>query len=641
MSNLLLLVFIPFIGACIALIVGATRIPAKYQKSLAFLLSLLPLAHLLIGFGSWNGELLRYPWISSIGIDFSLAMDPLSLFFVLLTAIITPIAISTVSSERQKSPGLYFFLILTLQGILFILFTAKDLALFTIAWESMLLPLYFIINFWGGSQRQSAALQFLIYMIAGSSLFVAGVLGLYFTAPQATFDLDTLATSAAQAPYAMLIFLAFIIAFAVKTPLFPFHAWLPETYVEAPFAGTILLSSLLSKAGIYGFARIGYGLFPGFMVQFSLPLLILAIIGALYAATTAWTQRGIKNVIAYSSLSHVNFILAGIFVTAPIAFQGAILQAFNHGITIGALFLITYWLQIRTGETTLGSFKGAAKYFPALCWFSLFFVLSSIALPATNSFVGELLILFGLFSRNMWLGSILALSVILSAIYMLRWIQKLYFEEPKEASLLNARDLGSKELSIAIPLAALILALGIYPAPWLKEIEPTALRIAEVTEHSEKNLTSDNYKTVLVQLIDILTPKERVQNLLAVNDAPYYDPFSDVIEVLRQQGEFGQEQSNSSQNETQAEERKQEEKRILQTQADRRLQEEHEQQRAADKRLDVEHELQRAAQNRRDVANTLQRDRDLRRIEQEHRLERQREDRRLEERRLQRQRENR
>lgn len=500
MSNLLMLVALPFASTCILLATSLSQLSSRFKKALAFALSLLPLALLLYGHGGWEGASINHTWISTLNISFHLQVDPLSLFFVYLTAIILPIAITTVQSSKDQSLSFYYALISLLQGVLLILFTARDLALFTIAWEAVLLPLFFIISLWGGPHRKAVALQFLVFMIAGSVFLVAAVLGLYFANSAATFDLDVLAGSAESAPYAGLLFAIFILAFAVKTPLFPFHGWLPETYVESPFAGTILLSALLSKAGIYGIARIGFGLFPDMMAYYSPLLLSLAITGALYGAVAAWTQKTIKGVIAYSSLSHVNFILAGLFIASPLGFQGAIIQAFNHGVTIAALFLVAFWLQQRTGESLLGITRGLAKYFPRLCWLTLFFALAAVALPLTNNFVGEFIILFALFKENPWLAATLALAMILSAIYMLRWMQKIYFEEPREPITVAKSDIGKKEILLALPLASIILAVGIYPLPLIREIEPAANKITPPGLISLEEQSAEVPKSVLVRI---------------------------------------------------------------------------------------------------------------------------------------------
>ncbi|MGZ6298490.1 MAG: complex I subunit 4 family protein [Parachlamydiaceae bacterium] len=479
MSNLSLLILTPFISSFVSLFSAITPLSARAKKGLAFILSLLPLALLTFEFSSWSGQKLDHPWISTLGIHFHLAIDGISLLFLLLTAIVTPLSILVIRSDTFNATTFYS-LILLLQAFLLIFFTAHDLALFTVAWEAILLPIYFIILLWGGSKCHSAALQFLIYMIAGSALFVAAVLALYFSATESTFNLTALAVTAANAPHAPYILAVFLLAFAVKTPLFPFHGWLPETYTQAPFAGTILLAALLSKAGIYGMARIAYGLFPTLMSQYSFPLLILAIIGTLYAALAAWTQTDYKRLIAYSSLSHVNFILAGLFIASQLGLEGALLQAFNHGITIAALFLVAYWLKERTQTTTIDSIGGLNQFLPRLCWFTLFFVLASVALPSTNNFVGELIIFFALFEKYRWLTAILAFSIILSAIYMLRWMRKVYFEEPKETAP-TFTDLTIKEIIPALALTVLILAVGIYPKPFLTMIQPAILHLTQTT----------------------------------------------------------------------------------------------------------------------------------------------------------------
>jgi NADH-quinone oxidoreductase subunit M len=291
-----------------------------------------------------------------------------------------------------------------------------------------------------------------------------------------------LSKTASASPYAYWIFAAFVLAFAVKTPLFPFHAWLPEAYYQASLPGTILLSALLSKAGIYGFLRIVLELFPEHLKAASPYLLTLAIIGVFYAGFIAWVEKDYKKLIAYSSLSHVNFILAGIFVWSPPAQAGAILQAINHGITITGLFLAAGWLEQRLGTTTI-KVSGLAKFLPYLCWLTMIFVLSAIALPGTNSFIGEFMVLLGLFKENPWAAAVLTLSVILSVMYMLRWMQRVYFGEP---SFFHERwvDLKFKEALIALPLVLLILWIGIYPAPVLNQIKAAMGQYAQLEKKS-------------------------------------------------------------------------------------------------------------------------------------------------------------
>ncbi len=469
MSKLMLLFIAPFISSII--IFALAGISGKILKRFAIALSFIPLAMLLYGQANWIGSQIQYAWLPSLSIEFHLSVDSLSLLFLYLIAVIIPISLLAVSRKDLADPNMLYGLILFLQGLLIVFFTARDLAVFTIFWEAMLLPLYFIINLWGGAQRQNASLKFLIYMIAGSVLMVAAVLSLYFAAESSSgtgsFNLDALAKVSAGAPYASILGAIFLLAFAVKTPLFPFHAWLPDAYCQAPLAGTILLSALLSKAGIYGILRIGMELFPWLIKEWSPLLLGLSIAGVFYGGFAAWAQKDFKRLIAYSSFSHVNFILVGLFVWEETAHSGAILQALNHGITIAALFLVAGWLEERLGSTEMGSVSGLAKFLPQLCWLTLFFVLSSVALPGMNNFVGELLILYGLFSQNPWAAALLALTVVLSVVYMLRWMQKVYFEAPSafQASWI---DIKGKEIAIALPLMAIILWIGVYPGPALE-----------------------------------------------------------------------------------------------------------------------------------------------------------------------------
>lgn len=432
-----------------------------YGRYLALSLSLIPLILLHAG-GVGHG--LNYPWISALSINFHLAIDALSFVFLFLTCVIVPISIWVAD---KNYPNSFYGLILLTQALLIGFFTAQDLVLFTVFWEAMLFPLYFIIAIWGKEEKRKAALQFLLYMIAGSTLMIVGVLAIYFSA--GSFDFATLAKNT----YAPWILAVFLLAFAVKTPLFPFHGWLPNAYYQAPVTGTILLAGLLSKAGIYGIARVALPLFPDLMKAWSPVLITFATIGIFYGAFAAWRQTDYKRLIAYSSLSHVNFILLGLFVAIQPGLNGAILQAFNHGITITALFIVAWWLEQRIGTTKM-QISGLAKFMPYLAWLTLFFVLSSVALPGTNSFVGELLILLGSFKWSVWLAAIVVLSVIFSAVYMLRFMQKVYFEGPtffRDSWV----DIGLKEYLVVTPLIFFILWVGLYPAPLLKHIELISL----------------------------------------------------------------------------------------------------------------------------------------------------------------------
>lgn len=472
MELLFVLFIIPYMTA-----LAAFFFPKNYVKYYAIGSSFLPLLILLYGQSSWIGSNIQLPWLPFLSVDFHLNIDFLSLLFLYLTAIIVPVGI--VAQPAPSSPNMFYGLILLLQGLLIGFFTARDLVLFTLLYEAMLLPLFFIINGWGGLQREGASLKFLVYMIAGSVFMIAAVLALYAANDSETFNLDSLMKVPAGIPHAKWLCAAFLLAFAVKTPLFPFHAWLPDAYCQAPTSGTILLSALLSKAGIYGILRIAIPLFPTVMTEWNPWLCCLAIAGVLYGGMAAWMQNDFKRLIAYSSFSHVNFVLVGLFLANETAREGAVLQAFNHGITIAALFLVAGWLEQRLGSTSCLSVGGLAHYFPHLCWLTIFFVLAAVALPGTNNFVGELLILYGLFVTSPWITAFLGLSIVLSVLYMLRWIQQVYFgASTKIASTYG--DIRRTEFFIAIPLAALILWVGIYPKPFLKEMQPAVKKIEPV-----------------------------------------------------------------------------------------------------------------------------------------------------------------
>lgn len=438
-------------------------------KMIAIILSLIPLA-LLLGFHNyWIGTSFSAGWLTPLSINLAFHIDSVSLLFLYLTALVIPISLFALPPEGNNK-GICGWAFL-LEGLLFCFFCSNDLVMFTIFWEAMLLPLYFIITAYGKEKKKAAGLKFLIYMIAGSSLMIAGVLGLYVNSGSQgnpTFNLMIISENASNIAFPSWLFGLLILAFAVKTPLFPFHGWLPDAYYQAPASGTILLSAILSKAGIYGFWKIGIGIFPHHMKLFGPWLLGLALVGVFYGALAAWRQLDFKRLIAYSSFSHVNFILIGLFIWNQTAHSGALLQAFNHGITIAALFMIAAWLEQRLGTTSLETTQvgGLAKLVPWLCWSTLIFVLSSVALPGTNNFVGELMILFGIFTQNGWLAALLGISVILSAVYMLRFMQKIYFGPLNKTSYLN--DLNNKEFLVVLPIVALIIWIGVYPTSFLK-----------------------------------------------------------------------------------------------------------------------------------------------------------------------------
>jgi len=399
------------------------------QKA-AFIYSLAPLALLVTG----HTEPIQVDWFIQGAIKFHLAADNLSLIFLYLVAVIVPI---TILVQKDK-----YSLTLLLQGLLIGFFSSQDLLFFAFFFEAILLPLFFMLE---------KPYKFIIYMVAGSCLMVAAVLSVLFGGISST-----------------VVAAIFLLAFAVKTPLFPFHGWLADTYCLAPTSATILLSSLLSKAGIYGLLRISYRLFPAEMLAWSDLLVMVAIGGVLYGAFAAWGQLDYKRLIAYSSLSHVNFILVGIFAGNMIAQQGAIFSAINHSITIAGLFLVAGWLEVRLQSTNMLAGHGLTAQIPRLAWLTLFFILSSVALPGLNTFISEIMVLYGLFQISFWQTLLVGTTVVLSVIYMLRWFHSLYFNKPTGG---HYSDIQTKELLIGSPLVLLILWFGIYPTAILTIIQ--------------------------------------------------------------------------------------------------------------------------------------------------------------------------
>jgi NADH-quinone oxidoreductase subunit M len=481
---LLWLLLFPLVGCGWLLVFAMVE---KRAKELALVASLCPLILLAYGQQAWVGSSFMMPWLPTLGINFHLVIDALSLPFLYLTAIVVPISLCVAKSNNATPLTPRFFaLILGLEALMLAFFMAQDLVLFIALWEAILFPIYFIILFWGGLGRQKASLKFLIYMIAGSALMVAATLALYFHARAhvgATFDIQALSAIPLPSMWQKVLCAVFLLAFAVKTPLFPFHAWLPLAYGQASTSGSILLAGVLSKAGIYAFLRIGVGLFPVVFREWSPFLAALAIVGVLYAAIAAAMQNDFKQLIAYSSLSHVNFILVGIFVWDSTAHEAAILQAFNHSITIAALFVVAHWLEVRIGSTSMGQVHGVATYMPKLCWITLAFAMAAVSLPSTSNFVGELLILSALFKKDMFLTALLTLSVILSAVYMLRWMQKVFFEEPSPRHE-NWTDINFKEIAVICPLLLLVFWIGLYPNVLWQQInmaptKPSSLALNE------------------------------------------------------------------------------------------------------------------------------------------------------------------
>lgn len=495
---LTLIILLPVVGALAT--VGYSLIPGKRESNykwvalivsvLDFLLSLF----LIRGIGAGAKGFMFVEdllWIGTIGAHYHLGVDGISLWLVLLTTLLMPIAILSSWTAIQKRQLSYYVFLLLLAGAMIGVFVSLDLLLFYLFFEASLVPMFFLIGIWGGERRIYAAVKFFIYTAAGSLLMLVGIIALFYI--YGTFDY-VLILDAMRAGQTVLsaraefwLFLAFAFAFCIKVPLFPLHTWLPDAHTEAPTAGSVILAGVLLKMGTYGLLRFNLGLFPDMSRKFAPVMITLAIIGIIYGALVAMVQPDVKRLVAYSSVSHMGFVVLGLFSFTEMGMQGALYQMLNHGVSTGALFLFVGFIYERRHTRMISEFGGLATPMP---WFSTLFViasLSSIGLPFLNGFVGEFLIMIGSWTSNSiqhpWIATMLASTgVIWAAVYMLWMLQRVVFGKvthPENARLL---DLNAREIGLMIPLLALMLFMGVYPRVFLDRsqasVEEVRARVA-------------------------------------------------------------------------------------------------------------------------------------------------------------------
>lgn len=429
-----------------------------------------------------------YDWIREFGISWKLGVDGISLWLVVLTGILFPIAI--VGPTVKKDVKSYIAWMLLLEAGCLGVFLALDLMVFFLFFEIVLVPMYFLIAGWGYENRVYAAMKFFLYTLFGSAFLLVSMLVLVFLHQRATgeltFDLVTLAESQSIADStARWLFLGFAIAFAVKVPLFPVHTWLPDAHTEAPTAGSVILAGVLLKLGTYGLLRFGLYLFPKAAVDLAPVLLTVATIGILYGAIVAAMQKDLKRLVAYSSVAHLGFIVLGTFAFTTQGLTGGVLQMVNHGISTGALFLLVGMIYERRHTRMISELGGLQKPAPILAGVFTLVMLSSIGLPALNGFVGEFLILIGTFVTHRWWAVASTAGVILAAVYLLWAYQRVFHGEPHGENA-TIPDMTWRERGVMLPLVVLIVFLGVYPKPVLDRIEPSVDRlIAHVEEHSD------------------------------------------------------------------------------------------------------------------------------------------------------------
>lgn len=463
-------------------------------------------------------------WVQSWGIFYYLGVDGISLWLLMLTGFFGPICI--LASWRDITVRVKEFLIcmLVMQTGMVGVFLALDLFLFYVFWEIMLIPMYLLIGMWGNpARRLYAAIKFVLYTVVGSLLMLVAILVLYYMAGEATgtytFDLMKLYDFPVPLYAQMLMFLAFFLAFAIKVPMFPFHTWLPDAHTEAPTVGSVILAAVLLKMGTYGFVRFAIPLFPNAAIDAAWWISVLALIGIIYGAWVAMVQVDVKRLVAFSSVSHLGFVMLGMFAFTVQGVEGSILQMINHGLSTGALFLIVGMIYERRHTRLIADFGGISKVMPLYAVFFMIFTLSSIGLPGLNGFVGEFLILLGTFRVHPWYAVIGASGVIFAAVYMLWMFQRVMFGEVTNPKNLPLKDLNVREAVVLAPIVLFCVWIGVYPNTFLKPMEPSVKAL--LTQVQKK-------KAVVMEL-------DKARNLSDIRPA-----FSDSGRTLRAEADLSE-----------------------------------------------------------------------------------------------------
>jgi NADH-quinone oxidoreductase subunit M len=425
----------------------------------------------------------RHAWIPAFGIDYHVGVDGISLLLVVLTGFLTPVALLSSWEGVDRKVKEFSIFILALEAAMIGVFISLDLFLFYVFWDAMLVPMYFLIGIWGYDQRIYAAIKFMLYTMAGSVLMLVAILGLAYLHSAATgsysFDLLSLYTLEIAPQTQTWFFLAFTLAFAIKVPLFPFHTWLPDAHVQAPTAGSVILAGVLLKMGTYGLVRFAFPLFPEAAADFAPWIALLAVIGIIYGALVAMVQPDMKKLVAYSSVSHLGFVVLGICAMNVQGMQGAIYQMLAHGISTGGLFFIVGMLSDRRHTRLISDFGGLKNVVPKLTAAFLIITLASIGLPGLNGFIGEFLIMLGAFRWDARFVVAAGVGVILSAVYMLWMFQRVYYGPVRHAENASLPDVQPREWAGVLPLCALALVMGIFPTIFLRPMEPAVERLVE------------------------------------------------------------------------------------------------------------------------------------------------------------------
>ena len=420
------------------------------------------------------------PWVPSLGITYKLGVDGVSVLFLFLTSLLGWICVLASWTAIAKRIKEFMICLLAIQSLMLGVFCALDLLLFYVFWEAMLVPMYLMIGIWGGEDRIYAAFKFFLYTLAGSLIFLVGILVLYFAGGR-TFDILALMDVSYDFELQRWVFIAFLIAFAVKVPMVPFHTWLPDAHVQAPTAGSIILAGVLLKMGAYGFIRFSLPMLPDASHYFAPLMQGLSAFAIVYGGFLALAQQDIKKLIAYSSISHMGFITLGLFTFTINGTTGAVIQMFNHGITTGALFLFIGLVYERTHSRDIPAYGGLLKVVPFYGIFFALFLLSSMAVPGTNGFIAEIVVLSGTYRVNNWAATAGVLGALLGAAYLLGIYRQMLLGPVRIPDAAKMWDLNKRELCCALPLLLFVFWIGFYPKPFLSILQPTLTHLLEQT----------------------------------------------------------------------------------------------------------------------------------------------------------------
>ncbi len=494
---LTLLIFLPILGALSIYLFakkseGVAKIIAVSTTGIVFLGSLITFLLFKPGQSGFQFKL-SLPWISQFNIQYSVGVDGISILLVLLTGLLGVVSLAVALKTIKTELTSFLINFLVLLGATIGVFVALDIFLFYIFWEAMLIPAYLLIGIWGGEKRLYATMKFFLYTLASSLIMLVGIIAIYVAGGFTADMVKLMSTSYGQA-LQFWGFLAFFIAFAVKAPMFPFHTWLPDAYVEAPTAVTILLAGVLSKMGAYGLIRFCLTLFPDASHYFAPLVMALSVIAILYGAIVAVMQTDMKRLVAYSSFSHIGFITLGIFAFNVQGISGSVIQMFNHGIIIAGLFALVAYIAYRTGTTRISELSGLAKVMPVTAVAMMLFVMASVGLPGLNGFVGEFLILLGAFLYSKPFAVLATLGIIFGVVYILWMYHNTLWGTINKTEHEQLKDLSLREVGVLLPLALLVIWIGVYPATFLGPIQTSALDLSSyMSSHSAIHVMLDNW----------------------------------------------------------------------------------------------------------------------------------------------------